>query len=87
MTPCQFAKSKLIDNCAFMEKYVGGKHVKFLAFLSAIVDCDIQLEGNKDNEKELLYYYSTKVYLVQQFESYCLTYNYKTTITIKKLKN
>lgn len=72
MTAKHYAKTKIRDNHAYIDKYVGGKHVKFLAFISAIVDCDIQMETNRNNEKEYLFYHETKTHLVTAFETYCI---------------
>jgi hypothetical protein len=72
MTPIKYAKILMRDNEAHVEKTIGGKHVRFLAYRSAIVDCDIQINANLRNEKQFLLYYETKVFLVKQFEKFAL---------------
>lgn len=72
MTPKQYAKIKVRDNEAFMLKYTRSKHSRFLAYCSNIVDCDMQMEINRKNEKEFLFFHETLLILVKEFENYCL---------------
>ena len=76
MTFLEYAAILLRDNEIHIQKTIGGRHVRFLAFRSAIVDCDIQIDANRKNEEEFLFYYETKVFLVKQFEKFALE-NYK----------
>lgn len=72
MTSLQYAGILLRDNETHIQKTIGGRHVRFLAFRSAIVDCDIQIDANRKNEKEFLFYYETKCFLVKEFKKYAL---------------
>lgn len=72
MTITQYATILLRDNEVHLQKSIGGRHVKFLAYRSAIVDCDIQIDSNRKNEKEFLFYYETKLFLVKEFKKFAL---------------
>ena len=72
MTFSQYAGILLRDNESYIQKTIGGRHVRFLAYRSAIIDCDIQIDANRKNENEFLFYYETKMFLVKEFKKFAL---------------
>lgn len=72
MTFSEYAAILFRDNESHIQKTIGGRHVRFLAYRSAIIDCDIQIDANRKNENEFLFYYETKMFLVKEFKKFAL---------------